>query len=373
VIVSLKSAAFRAEREGTWRELEALLATVEKGGVRRLSPRQLLRLPVLYRATLSALSVARAISLDQNLLGYLESLSSRAYLVVYGVRKGLGAALADFFVRRFPRAVRAHLPQIALATALLVAGAATGLALTLRDPDRFYAFVDPAYAQGRGPGSSAESLRKVLYSGTEGEGGTLQAFAMFLFSHNAGIGLLAFALGVAGGVVSAWLLFSNGLVLGAFAALYARHGLSLELWAWLLPHGVVELSGVVLCGGVGLALGQALVFPGQEERLAALSRRGREAAVVALGCVALFFVAGIFEGVFRQRVHDPTVRYAVALLNALLLLAYLALSGREEPGLARRRGEGEARAMGEEPGLARRRGEGEARAMGEPARPGAPP
>jgi hypothetical protein len=130
---------------------------------------------------------------------------------------------------------------------------------------------------------------------------------------------------------------------------------------------------VVLCGGVGLALGQALVFPGQEERLAALSRRGREAAVVALGCVALFFVAGVFEGVFRQRVHDPAVRYGVALLNGLLLLTYLARAGAEEPGPARRRGEGEARAMGAEPGPARRRGEGEARAMRKPARRGAPP
>jgi uncharacterized membrane protein SpoIIM required for sporulation len=278
--------------------------------------------------------VARSISLDQNLLEYLESLASRAYLAVYGVRKGLFAAVQDFFARRFPCAVRAHLPHILLAAALFVGGAVAGFELTARDPDRFYAFVDPGMAQGRGPSSSAESLRKVLYDqGDRGE--THKVFSMFLFNHNAGIGLLAFAVGFAGGVVSAWLLFSNGLVLGAFGAIYARHGLSLDLWGWLLPHGTLELSAVVLCGGAGLALGQALVFPGQEPRLACLARRGREAAVIALGSVALFFVAGLFEGIFRQRVLDVHVRYAVAALNGSLLLAYLALAGRD---LGRRRG-----------------------------------
>jgi uncharacterized membrane protein SpoIIM required for sporulation len=330
VTVSLKSAAFRAERESSWRELESLLAAAQGGGIRALSARQLMRLPLLYRAALSSLSVARTISLDQNLLEYLESLASRAYLVVYGARKSLWEALADFFVRRFPRAVRAHLPHVALGAALLVAGGVTGFTLTQRDPDRFYAFVSPALAQGRGPSSSTESLRKVLYSPGDGQlADQLKTFAMFLFTHNAGIGLLAFAVGFAGGVVSGWLLFDTGLMLGAFAAVYARHGLSFDLWGWLLPHGVTELTAVVLCGAVGMALGQAVVFPGQEERLAALARRGREAAVVALGAVALFFVAGLVEGIFRQRVQDPVIRYAVALGSAALLLAYFTLAGRE--------------------------------------------
>jgi uncharacterized membrane protein SpoIIM required for sporulation len=129
--------------------------------------------------------------------------------------------------------------------------------------------------------------------------------------------------------VSAWLLFDTGLMLGAFAAIYARRGLSFDLWGWLLPHGITELTAVVLCGGVGMALGQALVFPGQEQRLAGLARRGREAAVVALGAVALFFVAGLIEGIFRQRVQDPGIRYAVAITTAVLLLAYFSLAGRE--------------------------------------------
>jgi uncharacterized membrane protein SpoIIM required for sporulation len=334
----LKSAAFRAEREGSWRELEALVVRLEKGGTGALSPAELARLPALYRAALSSLSVARAISLDRNVVEYLESLSGRAYLAVYASRRRLREALGDFFVRRFPRAVRAHRWHVAIAAALIVLGSVTGFALTSSDAERFYAFVDPVYAQGRGPASSTASLREVLYGGKKDVAGMLKTFAMFLFQHNARIGLMAFAVGFAGGVPAALLLFSNGLVLGAFAAVYAGRGLSVEFFAWVLPHGVTELTAVALCGAAGMALGQALLFPGREERLAGLARRGREAGVVALGAVALFFVAALIEGIFRQLVHAVPVRYAVALGTAGVLFAYLATSGREPPDRGRGHG-----------------------------------
>jgi uncharacterized membrane protein SpoIIM required for sporulation len=330
VALELKSAAFRAEREASWLELERLVAAVERRGARALSAHDLSRLPVLYRAALSSLSVARAISLDRNVLDYLESLSARAYLAVYGSRRHLREALSDFFGRRFPGAVRAHRWQVLIAFGLVALGALTGFALTLRDAERFYAFVAPALAQGRGPTSSTESLREVLYE-RSGLARALTSFAMFLFGHNARIGLFAFAIGFAGAVPAALLMFANGLVLGAFAALYHSRGLSLDLWGWILPHGVTEFTAVALCGAGGIALGQALVFPGRDERLACLAARGREAGVMAIGAVVLFFLAGLLEGIFRQLVHSVPIRYAVAAASAALWGSYFLLAGRRKP------------------------------------------
>ncbi len=249
---------------------------------------------------------------------------------MYGTRRHLREALGDFFARRFPRAVRAHAWHLALAWGLTLLGALAGFALTRGDPERFYAFVDPAYAGGRGPTSSTASLKEVLYAEKKAAD-MLQAFAAFLFSHNARIGLTAFALGFAGGAPTALLLFSNGLLLGAFGALYASRGLSLDFWGWVLPHGVTELSAVALCGCGGLVLAQGLAFPGRSERLRNLAARGREAGQVALGAVALFFVAGLIEGIFRQRVHSVPVRYGVAGVTTVLLLLYFTLAGRRSP------------------------------------------
>jgi hypothetical protein len=82
----VKSVAFRREREDTWVELEGLIERVERSGLSSLSPAEVSRLPIVYRATLSGLSVARAISLDASLLAYLESLGARSYVAIYSPR-----------------------------------------------------------------------------------------------------------------------------------------------------------------------------------------------------------------------------------------------------------------------------------------------
>src|SRR4029079_5695064 len=67
-------ASFRSEREADWKAFEALLAVSENRARRTQSEDELLTLPLRYRSALSSLSVARATSLDNALVGYLEAL-----------------------------------------------------------------------------------------------------------------------------------------------------------------------------------------------------------------------------------------------------------------------------------------------------------
>jgi len=331
-VFTLKSTAFRAEREPAWRGLEALITRAERNGLAKLEARELLRLPILYRAVLSSLSVARAISLDRNLLSYLESLSSRAYFLVYGGRSNAFAAIGRFLVETLPAAVRAARWYVALSALCLLLGGAVGYLLTIGNLDWFYTFVSEGSAQGRNPAASTETLRRPLYIDGRGFAERLTAFASFLFTHNARIGILAFALGFAFGAPTVLLLFINGLTLGAFAGLYASRGLGVELWAWLLIHGVTELLAIVLCGAAGMMLGAAVLFPGEYTRLQNLARTGRRAAVIVIGAVLLFFVAALLEGFGRQLVLDPMARYLLAAATAALWALYFASSGRSRRG-----------------------------------------
>jgi uncharacterized membrane protein SpoIIM required for sporulation len=327
----LRSYEFRRERERTWGELEDLLRQAEKRGIRSLSAAQLARLPLLYRATLSALSVARAISLDRNLLDYLETLGARAYFCVYGSSRRLRQTLGGFFGARFPCAVRRFRWHVAMAALFIMLGVLVAYVLTTREADWFYVFVQEDLAQGRDPAASTGDLREVLYQGGRVDE-MLSTFASFLFTHNARIGMLAFALGFVAGLPVYLLLFMNGLMLGAFAALYASRGLGVSFWGWILPHGVTEILALALCGGAGLVLAQAVVFPGRHTRLRNLAIRGREAGVIVLGAVALDFVAALLEGFFRQMVLDDGIRYIVAGSSAVLWAAYFARAGRGAEG-----------------------------------------
>lgn len=324
----LRSSQFRREREASWRDLETLLDKVERHGIGALTHDELTRLPTLYRSAIGSLSVARAISLDRNLLDYLTHLATRGHLVVYSGRHQPLEALVDFVVRRFPAIVRGFRIQFALALASLCLGVLCGFMITHHNPERFYSFVSARMAQGRTPDAATDSLRATLYRTPENRD-ELEVFAAFLFSHNALVGILCLAVGFAAGAPVVYLLFSNGLTLGAMAALFASRGLGPEFWAWVLPHGVTEMLAVVLCGMSGLVFGASIVFPSEGSRLTTLARRGREAGLAVLGAVGMLLIAAAIEGVFRQLVHDVNARWAVSIASASGWVLYFLWVGRE--------------------------------------------
>ena len=315
-----RSVRFRQEREAGWRELERMVDRALGRGLKALNQDELRRLPVLYRSTLSSLAVARQTALDRALIRYLEGLSTRAYLAVYGSRRPVRRPLRRFVLRTIPDEVRALFGELLVATLVFALGIAVACALTLMDSEWYYAFMSPGMAQGRTPLAQTAELRDALYSGGSG----LSVFASALFTHNAKIGMLAFALGFAAGIPTVLLLFTNGLTLGAFVALYAERGLLPQLLGWLLPHGVPEITAMLLCAAAGLALGRAIVFPGTSRIRDSLRRAGRRAALVVMGATLLFAAAGLVEGVFRQSVHNDVVRYGVAAFNLAWVLLWRA-------------------------------------------------
>ena len=323
----LRSAQFRRERQASWQELESLLKRIEDSGLAVLSHDELTQLPLLYRSAIGSLSVARAISLDRNLVQYLTGLAQRAHLAMYSGRRRPVEGVVQFFARRFPQLLRSFRVPFAIAFGSLLAGVLIGYQLTRHSPDRYYGFVPEALAQDRTPSTPTAQLRAILYSKPR-QGVALDVFASFLFDHNARIGISCLALGFAGGVPVILLLFSNGLTLGAMAALYASRGLGGEFWAWILPHGVTELLAVVLCGTAGLVFGAAILFPGSLSRLDRLRTRGRDAGLLVLGAVPMFFFAALFESFFRSLSQEPSLRWTVAALVATGWVLYFA-SGRE--------------------------------------------
>jgi uncharacterized membrane protein SpoIIM required for sporulation len=322
---NLKYPQLRREREAAWRELEGLLARVERAGLDGLTAAELNRLPVLYRSAVSSLSVASAISLDRNLLEYLTALVERAYICVYGAKRRASDAIVEFFRYRFPGVVRRYAVFVIASFLLTGLGLLVGYQLTLADPERYYSFVPDEMAQGRNPATPTKELRDILYTHKE-EG--LSSFASFLFTHNSKVGMLCFALGFVAGVPVVYLLFFNGLLLGAMAALYQTRGMGGEFWAWVLPHGVTELTAVCLCGAAGMVIGASLIFPGRHTRTRNLALHGREVAVLAAGSVAMLLVAGLIEGYFRQLVQDVAVRWSLAAVTLVFWTWYFLAVGR---------------------------------------------
>lgn len=317
---ALRSDRFRMEREGDWKRLETIVARMEKGRLRGVSDADLLALPGLYRTVASSLSIARETSLDAATLAYLEALVQRAWFIVYGPRSSLWEWLRGFLGGGWSAAVRAIWLDLLIALAVMVAGAVVGWLLVSHDPEWYFALVSRDMAGSRVPGASAEALRGTLFDHSQRDG--MSVFAAYLFSNNAQVSILAFALGFAFGVPSLLLLVQNLAVLGAMAWLYHRAGLAVDFAGWIAVHGTTELFAILLAGASGLHIGRSIAFPGGKPVLQAMSEAGRRAAVVMTGVVLMLVVAALLEGFARQLVDQTFGRFAIGGFMLTLWCAY---------------------------------------------------
>ncbi len=320
---SLKSHKFRTDREDSWKKLEAMLSRIESRSLKSLSDADMIALPGLYRATLSALSVARATSLDQDVIAYLESLTTRAYFSIYGNHASMFERIDNFFRRGWPEAVQSMKRETLAAFIITVLGTLIAYVLVSNNPDWYFSFIPESLAGDRTPASTEAELRGSLYH--DGDTDQLSVFATFLFSHNSRVAILAFSLGFAFAIPSVALLFYNGLMLGGFIALYAAKGLGFEIGGWLIIHGATEIFAIILAGAAGMKIGWAVAFPGHRSRLHAASLAGTQAATVLGGVVVMLFFAGLLEGFGRQLILNDWVRYAIGLSTLLLWLLYFYL------------------------------------------------
>jgi uncharacterized membrane protein SpoIIM required for sporulation len=326
-LATLRSDRFRLEREGDWRRLEAIVARIEAGRLRTIGDDDLVALPALYRMLVSSLSVARDTTLDAATLTYLEGLAQRAWFVVYAPEVGFRGWLRRFFGGGWSAAVRSIGPDILIALAVMVAGTVIGWLLVASNPDWFYALMPAEPGDVRVPGASRAVLYGSLFGKTHKTG--LAVFAAYLFSNNAQVSILCFALGFAFGLPTLLLLVQNTVLLGALLWLYHGQGLTLELVGWLSVHGTTELFAIMLAGACGIHIGRAMAFPGQRAILDAAAQAGRRAATVMTGVVLMLIVAGLLEGFARQLIDATAPRLALGGFMLAWWLVYFFAFGRK--------------------------------------------
>ena len=139
------------------------------------------------------------------------------------------------------------------------------------------------------------------------------------------------------------ILAYNGVALGQAAAWMISAGDGARFFGLILPHGLLELTSIVVAGGAGLALGWAWIAPGDRRRTDALAQEGRRAAAVVLGLIATFILAGTIEGFLTGSGLSAALRVTVGASVWVAFVGYIVLRGRAAAA------SGLTGALGEEP------------------------
>lgn len=275
---------FLRERELAWIELEQLLERAKRKP-ERLGATGVLRLGALYRATAADLAQARVRWPHDPIVRKLEYLVSRARHLVYDAAPR-GIRPVQFFTRDYWRLIAERPGALVLALLLtFVPAIATAL----------WALHDPAAATGLVPPQFRPAL-EAKHPWTDFGAGDQTGFTSMIFTHNIQVAFLVFAAGVSLGLVSAFLLIYNGVLLGAVGGLMIGAGNATGFIDLVTAHGILEITCIVVAGAAGLRMGWAIVAPGTQTRRDALSSEALRAVQIALGTAPWLVVAGILEG-----------------------------------------------------------------------------
>lgn len=319
--------AFVRARSTTWEDLDAILVRASGTRLRKVPRDDVKRLPALYREACADLAAAESARYGAPLVAYLRGLVASAHALLYG-RLGRVPGQRSSAVRRawlgaFPRKVRAHKGAMGLAALLFFLPLALGLGLTLRDPTFAHRIVPEAQLR-----PLSEAYRQGFGDGRGGGDSTFMAG--FYLYNNVGIALRCFALGIFGGLGSAFYLVYNGLTIGAIFGYVASQGAGTNIATFVASHGSLELGAIVLAGGSGLALGWSVISPGRLTRRESLQRTARDVFVIVAGAAVMLVLAASIEGFWSASGAPAATKLTVGAALFVLLAAYLTLAGRTE-------------------------------------------
>lgn len=316
---------FVDDRKDNWKRLEDLLGMLHGSSLRGLSKLEVREFGELYRRAAADLAIARAESRDPRLLNYLNSLVIRAHGKIYRAQGEGLEQIKRFFMRDLPRTFRANITYMAIAFGIFVAAAIFGFIATYIDTD-FTHFVMLS--------GVTEQINANEYWWLHLNEGN-QIGASFILSNNIVVSIRAFAMGALFGVGAVYDIAFFGAHVGSlFGACFKLNPpFAGELGAFVIGHGVIEISTVFFCSGAGMMIGYAMIDPGDLTRAQALKKKGIEAAQIVVGGAFFLVVAGIIEGFLSPSSLPSWVKVATGLLTGVAMYAYLFMAGRE-PGEA---------------------------------------
>ena len=308
-----------ARREPYWQRLDFLLKKIEKKGIKSLKASEIQELSALYRSVSADLARAKTFKVGTILIEDLHKLTTRAYSQVYQAPRGQDwGGIWRFYRWGFPETVQKTWPYTTIATLTFIVG---GLIAW------WYAWSDPNFIAMVAPPELITKVRddQELWMGSIIGVEPLASSGIMI--NNMSVSFRVVSVGIVAGILTLFILFYNGLLIGTIATLVGQNNLAYPFWAFVFPHGSLELPAIFLSGGAGLLIARALLFPGQYKRADALKIYGLQAAQLVFGIVPLLFIAGIIEGFFSPNpsVPDP-LKYVAGLLLFILLIQYCSLS-----------------------------------------------
>lgn len=305
----MKEIIFLNNNQKKWKEFEELLQQGKK-----TSPDDIAD---LFIEITDDLAYSRTFYKYSKTTTYLNSLALKAYRLIYRNKKESSKRIFTFWTQELPLVYKETRKYILYSLAIFLVAVFIGALSSANDMDFVRVILGDSYVDMTLQNIENNDPMAVYKKMEETQ------MSVLISMNNIYVSFLAFIYGIFFSIGTAYVLFSNGVMLGSFQYFFYEQGVLIESLLTIWIHGTLEIWAIVVAGGAGITMGNSLLFPGTYKRIYAFKKAVKKGLKMAVGLIPIFIAAGFLEGFVTRHTEFPTfIRLGIILLSLSFIIWY---------------------------------------------------
>lgn len=258
------------------------------------------------------LSYAKTFYPGSDVEKYLNQLISVYQINIYGKgEQSESRGMLTFWGHEFPLLLYRERRTLLFALLLFLFSALIGVFSTAHDESFVRSILGDAYME-----RTISNIENGTPMGIYASGDELDMFVM-ITTNNIKVAFVAFVFGILFSAGTLWILFTNGLMVGAFQYFFFQQGLLLHSVLSVWAHGTFEITSIIIAGGAGLVMGNSFLFPGTYRRMYSFKEGALRGIKIVTGLIPFFVIAGWIESFITRYADSYPVVGAAAIILSL--------------------------------------------------------
>ena len=305
----MREVTFLKKNAEKWKQVEAFLSTKKSNDPDKLAD--------LFIQLTDDLSYARTFYPRSKTSQYLNSLTAKVHQAIYKSKKERKERFIQFWKVESPLLFYKHRKKIHTSFLIFFVAMLIGVISSAGDTGFVRLILGDSYVN-----MTLENIDKgdpmAVYKQMNG----VEMFLGITFN-NIRVSFFAFTAGLLLSFGTAWILFTNGIMLGAFQYFFHFHGLLLESVLVIWIHGTLEISAIIIAGAAGITMGNSILFPGTYTRRHSFAIGAKEGMKMIVSLIPIFITAGFLESFVTRHTDMPVaLSLFIILTSAAFVLWY---------------------------------------------------
>lgn len=264
------------------------------------------------------LSYAKTFYPKSKVTRWINGIAASIYQGIYQNRKEKYSRIISFWKYELPMVFQKHHRVFLFTTLAFLLFVAVGWLSSAYNPAFVRGVLGDRYVE-----MTEENIANGDPFGVYKDESPFNMFIRIAFN-NIRVSFLTFMGGFSFGLFTLYLMWSNGLMLGAFQYMFFSHGLGAKSILVIWIHGTIEISSIIIAGTAGFVLANGLLFPGTYTRMASFRKGVKDAAKMLICLVPFFFVAAFLESYITHlmsQTYDKASNTGLSEWGSVLILA----------------------------------------------------